>query len=79
MIVYQGSTTSGLRSAAVNTAWTPSSSSAADASMPTMRARAKGLRTKQACSIPGRTMSSTKVPVPVSRRSSSTRPTRLPT
>ena len=46
--------------------------------MPTMRARACGLRTKQACSMPGRTMSSTNVPAPVSSRASSTRCTRLP-
>ena len=54
-------------------------SRADEVSMPTTRARAKGLRTKQACSIPGRAMSSTKVPWPVSRRSSSTRGTRVPT
>ena len=78
MPVYQASCTSGLRSAAVNTACTPGSPSAADASMETMRARASGLRTKQACSMPGRTMSSTKVPAPVSSRVSSTRCTRLP-
>ncbi|CNO47302.1 Uncharacterised protein [Mycobacterium tuberculosis] len=30
--------------------------------MPLIRARANGERTKQACSIPGREMSSTKLP-----------------
>ena len=44
----------------------------------TMRARGCGLRTKQACSMPGRVTSSTKVPAPVSSRASSTRCTRLP-
>ena len=42
-------------------------------SMPRMRARAYGLRTKHACSIPGSAMSSTYVPRPVSSRASSTR------
>ena len=46
--------------------------------MPSRRARGNGLRTKHACSIPGRTTSSTKVPWPVSSRASSTRCTRLP-
>ena len=36
--------------------------------MPSRRARGNGLRTKHACSIPGRTTSSTKVPWPVSSR-----------
>jgi len=76
--VYQASRTSGLRSAAVKTACTPGSPSAADASTPVMRARGCGLRTKQACSMPGRVMSSTKVPAPVSSLVSSTRCTRLP-
>src|SRR5690242_6265744 len=38
----------------------------------------KGLRTKAACSMPGRWMSSTKRPLPRSRSWSSTRSTRLP-
>jgi hypothetical protein len=38
----------------------------------------EGLRTKQACNIPGLVMSSTKVPRPVRRRLSSTRATRVP-
>ena len=46
--------------------------------MPLIRARANGLRTKQACSMPGRMMSSTKVPWPVSSRVSSTRGIRVP-
>ncbi len=70
--------TSPLRSAAVKTACTPGSASAAEVSMETMRARGCGLRTKQACSMPGRVTSSTKVPAPVSSRASSTRCTRLP-
>ena len=74
----QASLTSGLRSAAVNTARTPGRASAGAASMPLIFARAKGLRTKQACSIPGRVTSSTKVPLPVSKRLSSTRGTRVP-
>ena len=49
----------GLRSAAVNTARTPGAASAADVSMPRIAARANGLRTKHACSIPGSAMSST--------------------
>ena len=57
----------------MNTACTPGRASAADASMPSIRARANGLRTKQACSMPGRMMSSTNVPWPVSSRASSTR------
>ena len=76
--VYQASTTSPLRSPAVKTAWTPGSASAAEVSMDRMRALGCGLRTKQACSMPGRVMSSTKVPAPVSSRASSTRCTRLP-
>ena len=74
----QASLTSGLRSAAVNTACTPGRASAAEVSMLLIRARANGLRTKQACSMPGREMSSTKLPWPVSRRPSSTRCTRVP-
>jgi hypothetical protein len=62
-----------LRSAATKTAWTPGSANAAELSMPSIRARANGLRTKQACSMPGREMSSTNVPRPVSSRVSSTR------
>ncbi len=46
--------------------------------MPLMRALAKGLRTKQACSMPGRETSSTNVPCPVSSRVSSTRGIRAP-
>ena len=72
------SLTSGLRSAAVKTARTPGSASAAAASIPLIRACANGLRTKHACSMPGRVTSSTKVPWPVSRRVSSTRGTRVP-
>ena len=74
----QASLTSGLRSSAMNTACTPGSASAAVVSMPLIVARAKGLRTKQACSMPGRWTSSTKVPLPVSSRVSSTRGTRVP-
>lgn len=62
----------------MNTAYTPGIARAAVASMRVMVARANGLRTKHACSIPGRWMSSTKVPRPVSRRLSSTRATRVP-
>jgi hypothetical protein len=58
-MVNHCSRTSGLRSAAVNTACTPSSASAADTSIPRIAARGNGLRTKQACSIRGRTTSST--------------------
>jgi hypothetical protein len=47
---------------------TPGMAGAADGSIPLMRARANGLRTKQACSMPGREMSSTNVPRPVSNR-----------
>ena len=46
--------------------------------MASTRARANGLRTKQACSMPGSETSSTKVPSPVSRRASSTRGVRVP-
>ena len=63
----------------MNTACTPGSASAADVSMPRIAARANGLRTKHACSIPGSAMSSTYVPWPVSSRASSTRLTRAPT
>jgi hypothetical protein len=56
------SRTSGLRSEATNTAWTPGSASAAAVSMALTRALANGLRTKQACSMPGRVTSSTNVP-----------------
>ena len=49
----------------------------ADASMPRIAARAYGLRTKYACSMPGSAMSSTYVPRPVSSRASSTRLTRV--
>ena len=76
--VYQASTTLPLRSPAVKTAWTPGSASAAEVSTDRMRALGCGLRTKQACSMPGRVTSSTNVPVPVSSRASSTRCTRLP-
>ena len=74
----QASLTSGLRSAAVNTACTPGMASAAEASIPLILAWANWLRTKQACSMPGRMMSSTKVPWPVSSRVSSTRGIRVP-
>ena len=53
--------------------WTPSIPSAADASMARMRPWATLLRKITACSIPGRFMSSTKVPVPVIKRGSSAR------
>jgi hypothetical protein len=76
--VYQASTTSPLRSSAVKTACTPGSASAAEVPMDAMRARGWGLRTKQACSMPGRVTSSVKVPAPVSSRASSTRRTERP-
>ena len=69
---------SGSRSAAVSTQRTPGSAAAAATSMPRTVARASGLRTKQACSMPGRETSSTKVPRPVRRRASSMRGTRAP-
>ena len=68
----------GFRSAARNTACTPGAASASSVSTAPIRARAKGLRTKQAWSIPGRETSSTKVPAPVSSRASSRRWTRAP-
>ncbi len=68
-----------LRSAAVNTNRTPGACCASLVSMPRIAARANGLRTKNACSMPGRTTSSTYVPRPVRRRASSTRLTRAPT
>ena len=62
----------------MNTARTPGTASAAAVSTPRTGARAKGLRTKQACSMPGSDTSSTNVPRPVSSRASSTRCTRAP-
>ncbi len=62
----------------MNTKRTPGAARAADVSIERIAARAKGLRTKQACSIPGSEMSSTKVPWPVSSRASSTRLMRVP-
>jgi len=62
----------------VKTAWTPGRANAAEASMEPMRALGYGLRTKQACSMPGRVTSSVKVPAPVSSLASSTRRTRRP-
>ena len=46
----------------MNTKRTPGVASAADVSIPRIAARAYGLRTKRACSIPGSVMSSTYVP-----------------
>src|SRR5262245_51801759 len=68
----------GGRSSAVSTACTPGMARAAAASMPRISAWACGLRTKQACSVPGSLMSSTKRPRPMSSGRSSRRATRAP-
>ena len=66
------------RSCAVSTACTAGMARAADASMRWILAWAWGLRTKQACSMPGNVMSLTKRPRPVSSTGSSRRVTRAP-
>ena len=55
----------------VNTPTTPSRASAAEVSIPVMRAWACGLLTSWRCSMPGSLMSSTYLPVPWIRRGSS--------
>src|SRR5918993_698584 len=66
------------RSAPVTTATTPGSAAAAEVSMDAMRAWGTGLRRTAACSIPGRTTSSTKRPAPRRKRSSSLRRSECP-
>src|SRR3989442_2046703 len=66
------------RSAAVSTAWTAGTASAAAASIERIVACACGLRTKQAESAPGSLTSSTKRPCPVSSAGSSSRLTGSP-
>src|SRR5215207_8040895 len=66
------------RSAPVTTATTPGSAAAAEVSMDAMRAWGTGLRRTAACSIRGRTMSSTKRPAPRRKRSSSLRRSECP-